>query len=160
MPILTFFTSPIGRIALVALLAAGAFGYGYFLGGNHADRDHEAARAVELQQFIEELDRETQRADKISSAFSQWKRTHSTKRSGYVLGAGRLSGCSALPAEFVRLYDASGSAEALPEATSSIACATSTVPADRAAIIVAENNANCAELRAQLDALIDFHEGK
>ena len=147
---------PYSLAAGALLLVAVGVG-GYWRGYSAADWECEAARNAEIAAHIEELNRETERADAISQEFSEWRRKHASKRAGYAAAAGDLRDCS-VPVSFVRLYNASvTSSDYLPEAASGPSCAASTASTDTVAAVVADNNAACNEYIEQLNKLIDWH---
>jgi hypothetical protein len=148
------------RLVGIALLLAGLFGGGYWRGHDAATTACEAARAKELEEHLNELALETQRADQIAREFADWQREHAPKRSGYFRAAGDLDACNHVPSGLVRLYNESASGLPGTQATAELNCTASAAATDTVATVIAENNAACVDYARQLDALIDWAEGK
>jgi hypothetical protein len=144
----------------IALLLAGLFGGGYWRGHDAATTACEAARAKQLEEHLNELALETQRADQIAQAFADWRQSHGPRRVGYVRAASELRSCNPVPDSFVRLLNAASSGAGVSEDSTGTACAPSTIATDRVADITSENLAACVESNKQLNALIDILKGK
>ena len=143
----------------LAGLAAVAF-YAYRGGYSAADERNRAEQLEQAVAYAAAYQAEVERGDKIAKQLAQANRTRQTRTSRLVADTARLGGCGHPPGGLVRLHDAAASQTALPQTPEHDACAPSAVTNTEFARVVVENYGLCHDYAAQLNALIDFHEGK
>lgn len=147
-----------GLLALGALAAVGvAYGWAYGRGENACKQEYQAALAETLarQQVI--VDAQRERGDAIAARLAATERELSSTKQEYLTYANAITGHC--PGTLGVLVGAASGANALPSATGKPADAPSPVAAALVAGNVAENYARFGSCYAQLNALIDWHEG-
>jgi hypothetical protein len=151
----------VGAIA-AAGIAGGLWLHGYGRGADAVRQEVDAARTQQVEAAMAQLNEEIVRGNELSKKLEERNRTirrlSDSRRDSLV----RLEPCGALPSAFVRLHDdaATSRVSSDAEASGESACAPSTVTTAQAAGVIASNYDACNAQAAQLDALIDWVEGR
>jgi hypothetical protein len=157
----TFAVYLVGAIAL-ASAAGGLWIHGHRSGADAVRAEVDATRTQQVEAAMVKLKAEVERGNEISKKLEERNRTirrlSDSRRDSLV----RLESCGALPGAFVRLHDdaAASRVSADAEAPGLAGCEASTVTTAQAAGVIASNYDTCNAQAAQLDALIDWVEGK
>lgn len=147
----------VGGILVAGLFASG-FGAGYKVRDGAAAREREAAVVAQMGETLDEIER----GQGISAELEvKNRRIRGLERqlAGAIDVLPRCHHDRWLTADFVRVHDAAATGT-LPEASSGVACAPSTINEITAAHTVVANYSRCNEYIQQLEALIRFEEGR
>jgi hypothetical protein len=150
-----------GAIALAAS-AGGLWLHGYGRGADAVRTEVDAARTQQVEAAMAQLSKEVERGNELSTKLEAAQRKVRSLAAARNDSLVRLVDCGTVPGAFVRLHDdaAASRVSSDAEASEQLACTASTVTTAQAAGIIASNYDTCNAQAAQLDALIDWVEGK
>lgn len=154
-------SSPLARYGLLVLGAVVAVGVAYLWaygrGKDACETDYQAALAETLARQQAIVDAQRERGDAIAARLAAKERELSSTKQEYLTYANAITGHC--PGTLGVLVGAASGANALPPAASEPADAPPPVAAALVAANVSENYARFGSCYAQLNALIDWHEG-
>ena len=162
LPLLATNVLPVGllaRVAVVTVVVATTYVFGYRHGHHVAVADAALAREELVAKQTEEMLNEIDRSQRLSSAFEDYKRTHRSATGDLMWATAGLRTCGHPPSTLVRLHDWAALGVASSESPGKSACAPGTVEYERLAATIVQNYAKCNEWREQLNKLIDWSEG-
>jgi hypothetical protein len=149
-----------------AIAAAGAAGglwlHGHRSGADAVREEVDAARVAQVEAAMDQLSKEVERGNEISRRLEESQRRVRQLVRARSADLDSLHSCGNVPAAFVRVLDdaAASRVPAADQATISAGCEAGPVTTAQAAGIIASNYDTCNAQAAQLDALIDWVEGK
>jgi hypothetical protein len=145
-----------------AAAAGGLWIHGYRSGADAVREEVDAARVAQVEAAMAQLNEEITRGNEISRRLEESQRRVRQLVRARSADLDSLHSCGNVPAAFVRLHDdaAASRVSADTETSGESSCTPSTVTAAHAASVIASNYDTCNAQAAQLDALIDWVEGK
>ena len=152
---------PLPYRLLIAAVGVGlvAF-YAYRSGVTAADERHRVEQLEQALAYAAAYQQEVERGNEIAKQHEEAQRKARTHTARLATATAGLRDCGSAPGGLVRLHDAAAGQTGLPSATGEPACAPSAVANTELARVVVENYGACNQYIAQLNALIDWHEGK
>jgi len=158
---LNLFANPtllLGSLLGLGVLVGGSGWAGYTKGYGACERDHKTTTADALRQVQADYQAEIERGNALSAQLAQKQREIRKLKDDHEDYARAIAG--SCPDRVRLLHDAAALGLSLPTTPSTLADETYTVAASDIAQAIARNYATCRDITAQLNALIDWHQGK